>query len=155
MLWLGDNVYFREPDNTKNAMLHRYTQVSSHPELQPLLASTHHYAIWDDHDFGPNDSDRGFFNKKAALEVFKAFWANPTYGIDNQDGITTMFSWGDCDFFLLDNRYYRTPVNRRTGKREILGESQKQWLFDNLVFSKAKFKFVLIGGLISKSIACL
>lgn len=147
MIWLGDNVYYRETDNTKTAMQRRNTQVRSLPELQPLLASTHHYAIWDDHDYGPNDSDRGFYNKRASLEVFKSFWANPTYGIEGEfDGVTTMFSWGDCDFFLMDNRYHRSPVKRKTGKKEILGEKQKQWLFDNLAFSKAKFKFVAIGG---------
>ncbi|MBT3453481.1 MAG: alkaline phosphatase family protein, partial [Lentimicrobiaceae bacterium] len=64
MLWLGDNVYLREPDwNSKTGIYHRYTHSRSTPEMQAFLASTHNYAILDDHDFGPNDSDRGFWNK--------------------------------------------------------------------------------------------
>lgn len=77
MVWLGDNVYYREVDwNTTTGMRYRYTHDRALPELQPLLGSTHHYAIWDDHDYGPNDSDRGYHKKKEALEIFKLFWAN-------------------------------------------------------------------------------
>jgi len=59
MLWLGDNVYLREPDwNSWTGIINRYTHTRSLPELQPFLASTQHYAIWDDHDFGPDNSNK-------------------------------------------------------------------------------------------------
>ena len=46
MIWLGDNVYLREPDwNTKTGIYHRYSHDRSIKELQPLLGSVHHYAI--------------------------------------------------------------------------------------------------------------
>ncbi len=147
MLWLGDNIYLREPDwNTRTGIFHRYTHTRSVPEMQPLLASTHHYATWDDHDFGPNDADRGFWNKEMTLEAFKIFWANPSYGVNGHPGVTTMFEWGDAAFFLLDNRYNRSPNNRKTGDRVMLGEDQIQWLIDALVSSHATFKLVCIGG---------
>jgi len=147
MLWLGDNTYLREPDwYTRTGFLHRYTHTRSLPELQPLLASTHHYAIWDDHDFGPNDSDRSFVHKDLATEVFKLFWANPTVGLPGQGGTTSFFQWGDVDFFLLDDRYFRTPNNRKTGDRTLLGEAQIEWLIDALAASKAPFKIVATGG---------
>lgn len=147
MLWLGDNTYLREPDwYTRTGFLHRYTHTRSLPELQPLLASTHHYAIWDDHDYGPNDSDRSFVHKDMATEVFKMFWANPSVGLPGQGGITSFFQWADIDFFLLDDRYFRTPNNRKTGDRTILGEAQIEWLIDALAASKAPFKIVAIGG---------
>ena len=61
--------------------------------------------------------------------------------------ITTSFQWGDVDFFLMDDRYYRTPDARETDpKRGILGDEQIQWLIDNLVKSHAPFKIVAIGG---------
>ena len=63
MLWLGDNVYLREADwNSITGIHYRNTHTRSLPELQALLGSSHHYAIWDDHDFGPNNSDRGLWN---------------------------------------------------------------------------------------------
>ncbi|GAA4454868.1 hypothetical protein GCM10023189_21930 [Nibrella saemangeumensis] len=90
MLWGGDNTYLREVDwNTRTGVLHRYTHTRSLKELQPLLASAHHYAIWDDHDFGPNDADRGFWLKPVTLEAFKRFWANPNYIFD--EGCTGTF----------------------------------------------------------------
>lgn len=147
MVWLGDNVYLREVDWTsKLGILRRYEHTRSIPELQPLLGSVHHYAIWDDHDFGPNDSDRGYVLKQEARDIFKQFWGNPTYGNAKQEGIYTTFQWGDVQFFLLDNRFFRSPNKRITGERTILGEEQKQWLIDNLVSSTATFKVIAMGG---------
>ncbi len=147
MIWLGDNIYLREPDwNSKTGIFHRYTDTRSLPEMQAFLASTHNYAILDDHDFGPNDSDRSFWNKNQTLDAFGLFWANPSVGVGDIKGAITAFQWGDADFFMLDNRTYRTPNKRKTGKKTELGEEQLQWLFDNLSNSYATFKFVVMGG---------
>lgn len=147
MLWLGDNVYLREADWTsKLGIRRRYEHTRSASQLQPLLGSVHHYAIWDDHDYGPNDSDRGYVLKHDAREVFKQFWGNPTYGNASNEGIYTTFQWGDVQFFLLDNRFFRSPNKRITGERTILGQEQKKWLIDNLVSSNATFKVIAMGG---------
>ncbi len=153
MLWLGDNVYLREADwNSRTGIFHRYTHTRSAPELQPLLGAIHHYAIWDDHDYGPNNSDRSFYNKEISLEAFQKFFPNPGYGKNGKPGTngnlgtTAKFSWADVDFFLLDNRYFRSPNNRKHNKREILGEEQIEWLIDGLVYSTAPFKIVVVGG---------
>ena len=147
MLWLGDNIYLREPDwNTKTGILHRYTHTRSTKEMQKLLATTHNYAIWDDHDFGPNDSDKSFWNKNETLDGFKLFWANPSYGIADTKGAITFFNWGDCDFFLLDNRYYRDPDKLISDNKTQLGKKQKEWLKNALTYSDAKFKFIVLGG---------
>ncbi|MGQ1785264.1 MULTISPECIES: alkaline phosphatase D family protein [unclassified Saccharicrinis] len=147
MVWLGDNTYLREPDwHTWTGILHRWTHTRSLPELQPMLASVHHYAIWDDHDYGPDNSDRGWWNKNKTFEAFKLFWANPSYGVGDTKGVFTHFQWNDVDFFLLDNRFYRSPNNLIADNKSILGEEQKQWLKDALVYSEANFKVVAIGG---------
>ncbi|AFH49936.1 Alkaline phosphatase D [Ignavibacterium album JCM 16511] len=147
MLWLGDNYYLREADwDSWSGILHRITHTRSLPELQPLLGSVHHYAIWDDHDFGPNNSNRGFWNKEKTLEAFKLFWVNPSYGIDGNKGITTFFEWADVDFFLMDDRYFRSPNELTDKNKPYLGDEQIQWLIDNLVTSNAPFKIIAIGG---------
>jgi len=147
MLWLGDNTYLREVDwNTRSGILKRYTHTRSLPEMQALLASTHHYAIWDDHDFGPDNSDRSFIHKQKTLEAFKLFWPNPSFDLDNSKGITTAFQFADIDFFLLDNRYHRAPDDRKSGDRTILGKEQLEWLIDALTSSRAPFKMIAIGG---------
>lgn len=154
MLWLGDNVYLREPDwNTWTGITYRYTHDRSIPEMQPLLGLVHNYAIWDDHDFGPNNSDRGLWNKDMTLKAFKLFWGNPSFGVNGKPGITTTFQWSDVQFFLLDDRYYRTPNRRRTGPRTILGEEQLEWLINALVSSQATFKIIAIGGQVLNPVA--
>jgi len=145
MVWTGDNTYLREIDwNTRNGVLHRYTHTRSVRELQPLLASTHHYAIWDDHDFGPNDADRGYWLKPVTREAFRMFWGNPNYIFE--DAVTGTFTWNDCQFFLLDDRSFKTPNHLQTGDRTLLGQKQFDWLIDALSYSQATFKFVVIGG---------
>ncbi|MFM7006490.1 MAG: alkaline phosphatase D family protein [Flavobacteriales bacterium] len=147
MLWLGDNVYYREADlATKSTMCHRYTFSRNLPELKKLLANIPQYAIWDDHDFGPNDSDGSFLNKTMTKEVFDLFWANPPQNHPNLSGITTQFEWSDCQFFLLDNRYERSAITQEAGVKTILGPTQLDWLKSELLLSKATFKFVAMGG---------
>lgn len=152
MLWLGDNTYLREVDwDSRTGFLHRYTHTRSLPEMQPLLASTHHYAIWDDHDFGPNNADGSFALKPTAAEVFKLFWGNPNYDLINGGGINGTFEWADLQFFLLDNRYYRTANENFTTDRQLLGKKQIDWLINALVASEATFKFIAVGGQVLSS----
>lgn len=148
MLWLGDNMYYREPDfDSKTMMDYRYAHDRAIADLQPLLGNTHHYAIWDDHDYGPNDSDRGYVLKYESLDLFKRYWANPTYGFRDNPGVFGQFTWGDADFFLVDNRFHRSPDAEPDGPdKTSLGKEQMQWLIDALTTSKAPFKFIAIGG---------
>lgn len=146
MLWTGDNTYTREVDwNSRTGVLKRYTHTRSLPQMQPLLASTHNYAIWDDHDYGPDDSDRSYWLKATTLDAFKLFWANPNYVFN--EGCTGTFFWNDCQFFLLDDRTFRAPDHMPDGpQKSYYGEKQMQWLLDALTTSKATFKFIITGG---------
>ncbi|MGI9159881.1 MAG: alkaline phosphatase D family protein [Saprospiraceae bacterium] len=147
MLWLGDNTYLREPDwYTRRGMLHRYTHTRSLPELQPLLAASSNIAIWDDHDFGPNDSDGSWVHKEMAWDIFRAFWDNPIYGVNGQKGVTGFMQYADVDFFLLDDRYFRAPNDCKSCPRTLLGQSQLEWFKAALAGSRAPFKIVAIGG---------
>jgi len=146
MLWLGDNVYYREADwHSVSAMYARYSHTRQLPELQRLLSSTHHYATWDDHDFGPNDSDRSYRLRGQALKIFGEFWPNPEFD-STVGGVTHYFEWHDAAFFMLDNRYFRQANGRVTGQRTVLGREQVEWLLDALKASSASFKFVVMGG---------
>lgn len=147
MLWLGDNTYLREADwGTRTGILYRNTHTRSLPEMQPLLGSTHQYAIWDDHDYGPNDADKSFVNKDLTTEAFKLFWANPNYGTYSGKGVYGSFVWGDVEFFLMDNRTFRDANYLMTDKREYFGKEQLEWLTNALVSSKATFKIIACGG---------
>jgi alkaline phosphatase D len=151
MLWLGDNTYLRESDwDSKQGIYHRYAHSRAIAELKPLLASTHHYAIWDDHDYGPNDSDWTYPGRQWTKDAFKDYWLNPVYGVGGSEGITSYFNWYDSDFFLLDNRWYRS---KQDPEGQILGETQLNWLLDALSYSPTQFKFVALGGQVLNSVA--
>jgi alkaline phosphatase D len=147
MLWLGDNIYLREPDwGSWSGYMHRYTHLRSTPELQHLLRSTHHYAIWDDHDFGPNDADGSFVNAEMAKDAFDLFWPNPPRTAPGSKGINTAFSYADVDFFLLDDRTFRIPPEVVTDSATMLGDAQIDWLIRSLKYSDASFKLIALGG---------
>lgn len=149
MLWLGDNTYLREPDwNSWTGIFRRWTSTRSLPALQPLLGATANYAAWDDHDFGPNDADRSFWNKDATKAGFDLFWRNPSSGLPGTGGgVVSQFAWGDVEVFLMDDRWFRSPNRRRTAEpRDYFGEAQLQWLIDALTSSRATFKLVAVGG---------
>lgn len=147
-LWVGDNTYLREADwNSRSGIIHRYSHTRSLPEMQPLLGSVHNYATWDDHDFGPNNADRTYRLKEVTLEAFQQFWGNQTYGTDGTKGIFGRFTWGDAEFFLLDDRYHRSPNDAPDDEHKTMfGKEQLQWLKDCLVSSSAPFKFIVNGN---------
>ena len=149
MLWLGDNVYTREADfGSESGLKYRYQHTRAEKNLQPFLASRNHYAIWDDHDYGSNDACKTYPLKEITKELFKEYWANKTYG-QNGQGIYSMFSYSDADFFMLDDRYFRDFqfISETTHPNKTqLGEEQIQWLFNSLSYSRAAFKFIVVGG---------
>lgn len=149
MLWLGDNTYTREADWTsKSGFYYRYTHTRRCRNMQQLLASRPHYAIWDDHDYGPNDANASFELKDVSLQAFRDFWGNKTFGEAGNPGVYTRFTWSDCEFFLLDDRYYRSAesVQDSASTKKYLGDQQMQWLLNGLASSHATFKFIAVGN---------
>lgn len=147
MLWLGDNIYLRASDYEHPAgMARRYRKVRSHPGLQKLLPALPHYAIWDDHDYGPNDHNQSFVFKQASLDLFRRYWPNPSAGLPKAPGIFTMFTIADADFFLLDDRWYRDSDRDQSANRVLFGPEQMRWLKNALLASRARFKFIAGGS---------
>ncbi len=117
------------------------------PYLQPLYHKFANYATWDDHDFGPNNSGSDFIFKEQALNIFKNYWANPSYGMPEQAGVYPKVSYNDIDFFLLDNRYNKSHENAPDGPDKIYyGKAQLEWLKNGLLGSFAPFKIIVGGG---------
>lgn len=144
-LSLGDNHYADTTDPVKlNAAFvgHRWNA-----GFRALFQRTPLYAIWDDHDFGKNDGDGTLPGKEDALRTFRQFFANPGAGEPDNPGVYFKFSRGDVDFFLLDDRYHRSPAKAPDdGTKTQLGAKQLAWLKRELVASKATLKIIACGG---------
>jgi alkaline phosphatase D len=144
-LWLGDNIY--GDSDQPAALTDLYGRGRVVERLVPLLRSTPQLAIWDDHDFGYNNSDGRSPFKADALKVFRNFWANPAYGEADNPGVYFKQSYGGVDFFFLDGRYHRDAIETTdTPAKTMLGARQKAWLKRELAASNAPFKVLAAGG---------
>ncbi|MCD6347367.1 MAG: alkaline phosphatase D family protein [Bacteroidales bacterium] len=143
---MGDNVYIDHPKLPEVQKFCYYQRESSLP-FRRMLSSVPYYSVWDDHDFGVNDSYGGKEKnipawKPDVLKVYKENTLNPYYaGGQEQPGTWYNFSAGDVDFFMLDTRYYRTPST--DNEPNMLGEEQMKWLKEKLKNSSAAFKVLV------------
>jgi len=153
MLWLGDNWYLREADYYSAwGIWYRAHRDRGLPVLQNFLRSMPHFAIWDDHDYGPNNADKSFALKDVSRDVFMNYWANPSYGQDGK-GIYSLISYNDCDFFLMDDRYFRSndemepsAYGKANPQKRMWGAEQMEWLKNSLIHSNTPFKFIVTGS---------
>lgn len=151
-LFIGDNIYLpnraRDFPGTRERVLAFYCDIYDRqrrmPEMQALLRSTMCFALWDDHDYGPNNSDRTWKWKDVALEAFRRYFPGE-YGLPDAPGCFHRFAWGDIDFFMLDDRSFRDP-NNDPDRKTFLGERQLKWLKQGLAASKATFKLIVCGN---------
>lgn len=141
MLWLGDTVYYIKDDNLKRKV-RRNILYRKEEKLMQFLETTPQIAMWDDHDFGPNNADGSYKNKTTTLSVFNQFWPNPKSIETN--GMYFKISQYDVDFFVLDNRSYSNKSTNTNAS--ILGDTQKTWLKDQLKKSTANFKIICSGN---------
>ncbi|MCR4317667.1 MAG: alkaline phosphatase family protein [Planctomycetes bacterium] len=153
-LWLGDNMYYEPREDggldwhRREWMFERQFTMRSHEHtenLKPFLRSTANYSIWDDHDFGPNNTDSRFENKVASREVHMSMWANPSYGEDGE-GIYFSFRRGPVEFFMLDDRWFKLTLQIPEEERIYYGEKQLAWLRARLLASAATIKIIGGGG---------
>ena len=155
MLWGGDNWYTRETDfDSVSGLWYRAQLTRALPELRKLFAAMPHYATWDDHDYGSNDSNKSFELKDESLRIFQAYWGNPSYGEKDNPGVYTKFSWGDAVFILMDDRWYRDDdhlaASTAQGMKTQYGAHQRDWLKQSLLAAQINehctFKFIATGG---------
>ena len=71
--------------------------------IAPQIPLVH---IWDDHDFGENNSDKNFPGKSDSLQAFAEYY--PTTDRPNAAGIWHSFQHGIAEFFMLDVRSHAT-----------------------------------------------
>ncbi len=148
MLWLGDNLYYQRPDFLDPvSMAVRNQRQRAFAPLQKLLTATAHVAIWDDHDYGPNDADSSYVMKGETLKLFQRYWPNPSFGLPDVPGNFGLVHYGDVDVFLLDDRWYRSANRAPDGPgKTMFGARQVEWLKNALLHSSAPVKLIAGGN---------
>jgi phosphodiesterase/alkaline phosphatase D-like protein len=91
--------------------------------------------MWDDHDYGDNDSDSTSPSRPAARAVFHSDLPHPPLeaGAGNNPVYFTL-DVGRCRFIFTDNRSERTPYTvADSPSKTVLGARQKQWFKEQLL----------------------
>ena len=149
-LTVGDTHYADTTNPT--VQLEHHLKYRREKEFAKVLQQVPTYAIWDDHDFGPNNSDGTAKGKEFSLAGWKQAWPNPPSGTVDTPGAFFKFSRGDVDFFVVDGRYHRSPNELPDDdKKRMLGDAQFEWLLNGLKNSQAKFKIIASGSVLHHS----
>jgi alkaline phosphatase D len=149
-LTVGDTHYANTTDPT--VQLEHHVAYRRQEEFAKVLRNIPTYSMWDDHDYGPNNSDGTLKGKERSLAGWEQAWANPKLGTTDTPGAFYKFSYGDVDFFMTDTRYYRSRNKSRDNEeKRMLGEAQFNWLIDGLKKSEARFKIIVSGSTLQHS----
>ena len=149
-LTVGDTHYADTTDPT--VQLKHHVAYRRQKEFATVLRNIPTYAIWDDHDYGPNNSDGTAKGKELSLAGWKQAWPNPETGTPCTPGAFFKFSYGEVDFFMVDSRYHRSPdKDPDDNKKRMLGDAQFEWLLQGLKKSKAHFKVIVSGSTLNHS----
>lgn len=157
-IWMGDNWYTREVDFFSAwGLQYRASRDRSMKILQKFMAAMPQYSIWDDHDFGPDNSGKSYLLKDESRNVFMNYSLHRSYGENNQ-GIYSLFNYSDVDFFLTDDRYFRAEEDildsiggMPNPAKTYFGHQQMEWLQNALLYSKATFKIIVTGSQVLNS----
>lgn len=149
MLWLGDNWYTGEGEyDSEFGLLNKAHRTRTAPVLQMLQCAMPHYAIWDDHDYGPDDAGASYVLSKPSRGVFMKYWPNPSYG-EGGEGIYTKFNYNGVAFFLMDDRSFRSEEGKMSYldfAKRMFGQHQMEWLKRSLLENRdAPFKIIATG----------
>jgi hypothetical protein len=105
------------------------------------VASTY---IWDDHDYGGNDSNRTTASNPAANQVYREWVPHYPLGSGGSTGIYQSWQVGRVLYVATDSRSFRDPNSDPQGpSKTLLGTAQKTW-FENLLTSNAGGAEVLV-----------
>lgn len=148
-LFIGDNVYADTTD--MEVMRKKYQQLGAMPGYQKLLKISPVLAVWDDHDYGANDSGADYPKRAESQQVFLDFFGEPKDSPRRKrEGIYDVKMFGPAgkrtQIILLDTRYFRSPLKRREVSEQgvgpylpntdpgatLLGDVQWKWLEQQL-----------------------
>lgn len=133
MLHMGDLHYRNIRDNDIRRYRDAYDAVLTRSRPAALFRRTPVVYMWDDHDYGANNSDRTSPSRDAARRAYAEHV--PHYPLTWPDGGTATiqqeFSIGRTRFIVSDLRSARDPDDLPDGpSKSMLGEAQRAWLDD-------------------------
>jgi alkaline phosphatase D len=145
MLWTGDYTYlFKHNLKTYKTIFQRYNmQRTSFNAIDHFMSSIPQYAMWDDHDFGLDNSEGDNLLKPITRSIFRDIFDNPEPPKTEKDGIYFIKEYDDIKCIMMDGRYER---NSEKPNQQMWGNTQMTWLENELKNSTHTFKFIVNGS---------
>ncbi len=104
-----------------------YHRVHGSDPQAALFRSTALAYVWDDHDYGPNNSSRRAPGQDAARDVYREYVPHYDLAQEEDGPIHQAFTVGRIRFLLTDLRSARTPNDAPDSVQVMMGEQQKAW----------------------------
>ncbi|KAG2771703.1 hypothetical protein PC129_g5302 [Phytophthora cactorum] len=133
----GDLHYHNLVVNNVAAFRDGYDSIFASPAGQSMLAMDVPFVyMWDDHDFGPDNSDSTAPGRNASVQAYHEFV--PHYplvgGRSRTNTVHQAFTVGRVRYLLTDLRSARTPNTApAAATKTVLGKKQKAWFKTELV----------------------
>lgn len=123
----GDLHYRDINSNDQSLYQAGFDEVYTRTNMATLLKSVPTGYVWDDHDYGPNASNRNSPGKPAAQAVYRNRVPSPA--LPSASSVYHTFVIGRVRFIMLDARSERSPVgDADNSSKTMLGTEQKTWL---------------------------
>jgi hypothetical protein len=119
---MGDLHYEDIGRNAVSRFREAYLAVHASAVQSALFRSLPLAYTWDDHDFGPNDSDRTSPSRGAALEAYRRFVPHYPLADGSEAPVCQAFTVGRVRFLMTDVRSARSPRSRPRDAARGLGE---------------------------------
>ncbi len=120
-----------------------FRNVHASPEQSALYRSTPIAYVWDDHDYGPNNSSRRAPGQDAAQQVYREYV--PHYPLATGSGthpIYQAFTVGRVRFLVTDLRSARTDNEAPDSLKTMMGAEQKAWFKDQLRAARGRYPVI-------------
>ena len=141
---VGDWHYLDITNNQIAKFRSAYDQVLASPQQSDLYRSASFVYMWDDHDFGGNNSSRGATSHTVARAAYDEYVPHYPFAAGQGDvPIYQSFNVGRVKFILTDLRSERDAVtNRDDTSKSMMGAVQKQWFKQELLSANGKFPLI-------------
>lgn len=141
-LHLGDLHYhnFTTPDTAQYITAYDEALAAGPGKVFRQFAT--HY-VYDDHDYGPNDSDGDFVGRDNAVLAYRQRVPHPTLAESGDtDPVYHSFTVGRCIFIMTDLRSEASNSSvTDNSSKTMMGATQKTWFKNILSSNSGKFFF--------------
>jgi prolyl oligopeptidase len=144
---MGDFHYQNIQTNDRSRFRAAYDAVLASPQQADLYRHVPFVYIWDDHDFGGNNSNRRASSHEAARLTYDEYvphYPLPlAFGRDEEGPICQTFAVGRVKFILTDLRSERDSVtNKDNAAKSLMGAKQKAWFKQQLLDANGRYPLI-------------